>query len=91
MEDENGVKAALEPTSTLSQILGKAALRGVADAAQNYSEKNKRNTFEMLERLWQMSKKAEQTEQFTGVLPENTPTWSKGLVFLTKWPKNLLP
>jgi len=89
--DKNITKLMLEPTSTLSQTWGAAALRGVADAARNYSRENRINALETLEHLRKLSQEAKQTGNFTGVLPKNTPTWSKGTDFLADWPKDFLP
>ncbi len=44
-----------------------------------------------LKMLAELSTTTLQTDEWTGVLPHNTPTWSHGPQFLTDWPLNLLP
>lgn len=82
----------LEISCYLSQQWGQAALLGVQKAAvgallgqPSQSEQS------ALFKLRALSSKAKETGQWTGVLPVNTPTWSKGQEFLDAWPEDLLP
>ena len=82
----------LETSCYLSEQWGYAALSGVQKAAEaalcGQMLKDEQTT---LIQLKDLSLKAKNTGQWTGVLSTNTPTWSNGEEFLANWPKNLLP
>ena len=82
----------LETSSYLSQLWGQAALLGVQKAAVGaLLEQPSEGEQSALLQLKALSSKAKSTGQWTGVLPTNTPTWSKGQEFLDDWPEDLLP
>jgi len=91
-KDGNGWDVVLVPSTELAIVWGKAALEGVTMAAQhlkgNFSHFKEIAQLKMLARL---SISTRVTNEWTGVLPHNTPTWSKGTQFLADWPVNLLP
>lgn len=82
----------LEQSDALSVAWGQAALQGVAEAAHHYKTGiSKTDVEHAIRRLYDLHLKAKQTNEWTGVLPTHTPTWTKGDEFLAAWPKNLLP
>ena len=82
----------LETSGYLSQKWGQAALSGVQKAAVRVlSGQPIEDEQSALLQLKALSSKAKSTGQWTGVLPTNTPTWSKGQEFLDDWPEDLLP
>ncbi len=63
-----------------------AATQGVIAAAKDFAmHKETINVSKELHKLWKLSQKAK-TGEFTGVLPDHTPTWSKGESWIANWP-----
>jgi hypothetical protein len=88
----NGVDINLEPSDILSVYWGKAALQGVSDKAGEFLKSfNQYSAADDIKQLVKLSQLSKSTGIWTGVLPTNTPTWSKGQEFLVNWPNNLLP
>lgn len=79
----------LEISSYLSKQWGNAALLGVQKAAENAMWAP--SEYAAIINLKALSDEAKNTGKWTGVLPVNTPTWSKGNEFLANWSENLLP
>jgi len=89
---ENGPEIILQPSTILAVTWGNAAIKGVTTAAQNLNGiVTHEQEIAHLQLLAKLSHHAQKTGEWTGVLPINTPTWSKGNEFLAEWPKNLLP
>jgi hypothetical protein len=88
----SGHRLALEKADPLSVVWGQAALEGVVEAAHVYKGVQI-PTYEILAGLHRLSLLSQEAKMgiWTGVLPDHTPTWSKGEEFLAAWPKNLLP
>lgn len=89
---EENWQVKLEVSCYLSQKWGYAALHGVEKSALAalHGELFKDEHSALLH-LQHLSSEAKETGKWTGVLPTNTPTWSKGEEFLANWPVNLLP
>jgi hypothetical protein len=82
----------LTPADYLSVTWGKTALQGISQsAAENIRGISVSDQIYEIEKLAVLSVKAKLTGSWTGVLPENTPTWSHGEEFLASWPIDLLP
>ena len=81
----------LDISCYLSQEWGQAALTGVQNAAISELKGQPIDEQSAIINLKKLSDKAKDTGKWTGVLPINTPTWSKGDEFLANWPPNLLP
>lgn len=88
----NGPEVVLVPSTTLAVAWGKAALEGISKAASNLKG-NLSHSEEViqLKMLAELSKTTLITNEWAGVLPHNTPTWSHGPQFLANWPLDLLP
>jgi hypothetical protein len=91
---KNGWQIDLKSSGLLSMKWGQAALLGVQQCAQEkfvsggVDAKEELSIFGNLVKLSQFAK---ENNVWTGVLPTNTPTWSKGNEFLAAWDLNLLP
>lgn len=88
-ENDGSIKPVIQYLDSLSVILGNTLLYGIKKTAEDY-EKNKNTpseeeSIEQLVKAIQLAKKG----LFSGVLGENSPTWSEGKKFLEKWPKHL--
>lgn len=82
----------LEKSGELSATWGQAALLGVKDSAIDLMiGKEPFQEIQALKKLIEAHQKAKKGGVVTGVLPNNTPTWSKGDEFLSSWPAGLLP
>jgi hypothetical protein len=86
-----GWEVKLEKSNLLAVAWGQAALAGVRSAAVEYAGGiSQEQQLKALSKLITAHQEAKEGK-CTGVLPDNTPTWSKGQDFLTDWPENLLP
>jgi hypothetical protein len=89
---KSGVDLKLESSDLLSQAWGRAALGGVTARAKEYQKSDSGfSILAELQKLIGLSELSKTTGEWTGVLPDHTPTWSKGTEFIANWPKNLLP
>lgn len=87
-----GPEVQLEKSDFLSFTWGNAALEGVKAAAIYYgSGISLSQQLNQIHKLVSLSGEAKKTGLWTGVLPDHTPTWSKGGEFLGNWPRGLLP
>jgi hypothetical protein len=83
------VEPVISSLSQLSQTFGNASLQGLSDATQQIQNDRQLVSIDSAaEKLLFLSEKA-RNGHFTGLLPNNTETWSKGDEFLRKWPKHL--
>lgn len=83
--EKNGVvEVVLSKADDLSVKFGQSALKGVADSYL-YSVMSPEQE---VEKILLLSDKAKQGF-FTGILPEESPEWSKKNSFLAAWPKEL--
>lgn len=88
----DGWDVKLENSGDLSAIWGQAALSGVKDSAINLiTGKEPFQEIKALKKLIEAHENAKENNVVTGVLPSNTPTWSKGSDFLLTWSASLLP
>ncbi len=78
----------LLPADGLSRLWGQAALTGVAEAAKHSREVVSED--KAINHLYKLHQEAKMGF-CTGVLAENTPTWSNGEQFLAEWSEDLLP
>lgn len=84
----------LKPSGLLSLKWGQSALAGVQQCAQEKfigGTQSAGENLENLHKLIKLSQYSKENNVWTGVLPINTPTWSKGEEFLASWKPNLLP
>jgi len=92
MDNGNGPEVILKPSTILSIQWGNAAIDGVTKAAHRLNGSVTQDSEIMhLKLLAELSEQSQKTGEWTGVLPVNTPTWSKGSEFLASWPAELLP
>jgi hypothetical protein len=77
------LQPACQTMDRLSCIFGKAALYGVHTATSEEVP-----PVAALEQLLVLAQQAS-SGTFTGILPRNSPTWSRGQQFLDTWPQNL--
>ena len=77
----------LYKTDYLSVLLGEMVLDGVRTGTALLGKKYP-SAIDSVEEIIVMSQKAREGE-FTGVLSDNSPTWSEGNKFLLEWPKEL--
>ncbi len=88
----NEPEVVLVPSTELAVAWGRAALDGVSNAARQFDGSIAHDMeITHLKMLAELSTTTLKTNEWTGVLPHNTPTWSHGPEFLVEWPKNLLP
>ena len=73
----------------LSVLFGENLLKSIEENANKYHHQNnlptKEQSIKDLTDALEMAKNGD----FTGILTENSPTWSKGKEFLENWPKHL--
>jgi hypothetical protein len=77
----------LQKMDDLSITFYNAALEGVRSGALSLNG-NRKSPIEVIECLLDLSRQARGGE-FTGILPNHSPTWSKGKKFLADWPPHL--
>ncbi|KKR79702.1 MAG: hypothetical protein UU25_C0009G0009 [Microgenomates group bacterium GW2011_GWB1_40_9] len=86
------INVVLTPNVPLAVAWGESALNGVVKAATNYKQGiSHEEELDALHAIVISSKYAQESGTWTGVLPDHTPTWSRGQEFLSAWPKDLLP
>jgi len=90
VQDKVGWRVNLEHNNPIAVTWGRAALAGVKAAARELSGITRAQEIVAINKLAEAHEGAK-TGGCTGVLPQNTPTWSKGEQFLAEWPKGLLP
>jgi len=81
----SGIIPKLEKTDFFSILLGKSVLSGVRMGAKIGDLTSPTKAAQHLLRLSDRAKSGE----FTGILPQNAPTWSEGKNFLAQWPREL--
>jgi len=89
-----GWQVGFKPSGLLSYKWGQAALSGVHFCAEEKFLSGGIGVEEgivNLHQLVKLSQFAKENNVWTGILPTNTPTWSKGEEFLANWNPNLLP
>lgn len=89
-KDNNGkIKPIIKPMDNFSITLGKAVMQGIKEGELYYNKNNNLPSLEEnIDILVGKSEKAKSGE-FTGILPYNSPTWSKGNEFINSWPTDL--
>lgn len=87
-QDASGkIRPELLRTDPVIASLSRATLRGVEAGAANLRQVP--DPHRAIECLLALSRKAANSGKFSGILPRNSPTWSKGESFLASWPKRL--
>lgn len=77
----------LKNTDELSVILGRMAMEGVRIGTLSLNG-DCPPVADAVQSIIMLSEKARKGE-FTGILPENSPTWPEGQKFLSEWPEKL--
>lgn len=77
----------LQATDNFSVSLGEAALNGIKIGVENMNGSSK-SAKKSVEHLLVLAAQAK-NGKFTGILPRNSPTWSRGSSFLSDWPREL--